>query len=393
MLVTADTPDLRQQLTERFAAQGIAEADATRYAEAVAGVTQQYATLQRLRARLAAIQTADQERLGGLNGRIPLFAIGPDGKNHLAGSTAGGGKAIIPGVTHLSHHEPGMAAGGSQHYETTDLHGQTMPFTRTQFADALAQIKPFSEQGLNKTGIATINGQEFFIKQMTNGLASEAEQSARNEAATVAMLQALQLGDVGPQAAYHLTSAGMQYAIISMERGMPVGYLDMAEERAASEQVSTATLARHLLATYVLGIGDRHAGNTLWDSATKTLREIDLESTFMPDLNPLIDHTAAETLWYNKVALSLGTYPLTKATASTMAGLRQHMAFPRALVEQTIAHFDHVQALAQHFDLYHQEQSYLTDRMEIVRSWLATSTGDPTEAGLYNAVSAWARGH
>lgn len=49
-----------------------------------------------LRMRLARMQTAEQERIGGLNGREPIFINGK-----LAGSTPGGGKAEIPGVAKL----------------------------------------------------------------------------------------------------------------------------------------------------------------------------------------------------------------------------------------------------------------------------------------------------
>ena len=73
------------------------------------------AGLGHLQERLMVLRQVNLTRYGGLNGRLPLFAIGLDGKKHFAGSTAGGGKLVIPGVTHFSHHQPGMAAGGIAH--------------------------------------------------------------------------------------------------------------------------------------------------------------------------------------------------------------------------------------------------------------------------------------
>lgn len=58
MPMTVDQTDLRHRLAERFAKQGIAEEDVARYAEVVARTAIQHATLQRLRARLAVVQTA-----------------------------------------------------------------------------------------------------------------------------------------------------------------------------------------------------------------------------------------------------------------------------------------------------------------------------------------------
>jgi hypothetical protein len=102
----------------------------------------QAARLQLVRTRLALhilrVRMADETRYeGGLNGRIPLFAMGADGKMHFAGSTPGAGKAPIPtspghlhipGVTHVAHTDGkggGVKASGKHGAKTpsvADLH-------------------------------------------------------------------------------------------------------------------------------------------------------------------------------------------------------------------------------------------------------------------------------
>lgn len=161
----------------------------------------------------------------------------------------------------------------------TDVHGQSMPFSRDEFEHALTSSgRRFSAGNVNETYRVTINGREYIAK--TAGANSQwgrydAFAQARNEAATVECMKVLGNGDMVAEHAYHVIgSDGRSWSVQTIEAGLPAHNFTSTFE-AAIKIGDPEMFSRAYLAQYMLGMQDRHGGNLLVDPAGRKLVEID----------------------------------------------------------------------------------------------------------------------
>lgn len=246
---------------------------------------------------------------------------------------------------------------------TTDVHGTQMPFTQGAIDAARTHIEPFDQQGINRTGVAKIDGKRYVIKDMTGvGTLTQQFQQARNEAATVALLHAAGLPEVGPREAYHiLGSDGRHYAVISVEPGTGKnwGMQDQYAPLAKANQFS-----RLILGEYLAGMTDRHAGNVLWDDATRTLREIDFGYG-------LKEHHLVER------SFTLGTWEKQD----------HEMRFSDAGVRGVLDRRDAILKAADRYPLTSSERDAVQHRLDILEKWYTAHQGDLTMANLQRATT------
>ena len=125
----------------------------------------------------------------------------------------------------------------------------------------------------------------------------EAYVQNRNEIATVAVAKAMGASDLVTPAAYHLTTAdGTRYTVTQMITGEPLDrYFGMHQDVTPENlPVSRTQLEKAVLTEYLVGMQDRAARNLLYDPATRSIHEIDFNTSFLTI--PIFSRSTARTI-------------------------------------------------------------------------------------------------
>lgn len=163
-----------------------------------------------------------------------------------------------------------------------DLVGQETPFSREAFERAAITRTPIGsneEAGLTAeaSGTATINGQKYYIKELSDEYLPTDVQNI-NEAAAVQVAHILGNDEYVLPAAYALTIGDQQYSVTPMITakavGDPRGY-DARWRTVKAYLDDPVNLTQHALQDYIIGREDGHLGNYLWDEQAQQLIHMD----------------------------------------------------------------------------------------------------------------------
>jgi hypothetical protein len=190
------------------------------------------------------------------------------------------------GTRNLARELPRLPSGAREPevgpHGRIDENGQRTPFTRAQFAHALSSAKRVADSGANDTLQAHMGGKDYFIKRITytdTQRGTGVEQGTR-EVAAIHLARAVGMKGAAPANAYHLYHLGEHYVVSEKVEGKPVAALNRQERELFHEDARGSDGQKLLMYEYLVGMGDRHSGNLLYDAATHHTTEIDFGLEF-----------------------------------------------------------------------------------------------------------------
>lgn len=270
-------------------------------------------------------------------------------------------------------------------YEGRDVHGQRMPFTHRELEHGFTHSTPIGGgNNINETIQGHIGSRRgphahtYVFKvidpqiQASHVNRISIEQQQRNEAATVAGLKALHMGDLGPTEAYHVVrSNGQHISVVRKEPGIEVKA--HVQRGWAADAVPIHELQRAYLASYLLGMRDRHDGNMLIDHVPQQVHLID--HGFSLKTNAKAERRdAARDLWQLK---------LSRAGQSDQL---HDMKLPHQMLHAALHQEREVVRALQPFKLSHEERHALRQRFQALRTLSHNGQRDVSIQDLQDAV-------
>jgi hypothetical protein len=251
--------------------------------------------------------------------------------------------------TSVGERAPRVSPAGADrpsHARAWGEYGQRIPFTPDAFADALAHAEKFGNLNKNMTAKMTIGEKSYIVKSVSaSGRYSESDQQ-RNEVATADALRALGMPALAVRAIYSVRGAdGRIYSVQSLEAGTARKFGGVAD---AARAIPARTLQRLVVAQYLLGMQDNHAGNLLVNYATGAVKKIDNSYSFKHDTK-LERRDAARAIW------------------QAQAGNKAPLSFSATLLRSALAHEGRVLKTLQRFDLGPRELAGLRARFALLR--------------------------